>query len=83
MHKTADMKTISVKNNEFGCTYSLLVGSEEKGRGILEVAAYLACVVSVVFTISQFAQTPLTSSGSAIAPCVACHTTKSDVRAGT
>ncbi len=45
-------------NNQFESTYSLLVRSEEKGRGVLEIAVYAACILSVVFSICQFAQTP-------------------------
>jgi hypothetical protein len=76
------MKKPSAVNREFGSTYNLLVRSEEKGRGLLETAVYTACVVSVLFTISQFAQAPLTSVPTP-KPCVACQAIKSDVRART
>jgi len=83
MHRSVVMKTANAVNNQFGSTYSLLVRSEEKGRGVLEIAVYVACVVSVVFTIAQFAQMPLATSAAPATPCVACHAIKSDVRAGT
>ena len=67
-------------NNKFESTYGLLVRSEEKGRGILEIAIYAACILGAVFTIWQFAQMP-TVSTPGIKPCVACHSIVSDVRA--
>ena len=76
------MKTTDPATNQLQSTYSLLVGSEEKGRNVLEIAVYGACILSVVFTIWQFAQTPLTTSAPGSKPCVACQGTKSDLRAG-
>jgi hypothetical protein len=76
------MNTTETVNSEFESTYTLIVRSEEKGRGLLELAVYAAFLLSVVFTIYQFAQTPLTTSAPESKPCVACHTTKSDVRGG-
>lgn len=76
------MKITSTANNQFRSTYSLLVGSEEKGRNVLEIAVYGACILSVVFTIWQFAQTPLPTSVIGSKPCVACQNTKSDLRTG-
>ncbi|PYJ64388.1 MAG: hypothetical protein DME76_20210 [Verrucomicrobia bacterium] len=43
-------------------TYALLVNSEEKGRGRLEIAVYLMCIVSAILAISQFAWQPSPSS---------------------
>jgi len=37
-------------------TYSLLVRSEDKSRGIFEIAIYLLVALSVVVSILQFAQ---------------------------
>ena len=37
-------------------TYSLLVRSEDRSRGILETAIYLLVALSVVISIWQFAQ---------------------------
>jgi hypothetical protein len=70
-------------NNKIESTYALLVRSEEKGRGVLEIAVYAAFFLSVVLSIWQFAQTPVTAPAPGIKPCVACHTTTSAVRAGT
>ena len=75
------MKTNNTLNNQFESTYSLLVRSEEKGRGVLEVAVFVAFILSIVFSIYQFAQTPVTPAPGT-KPCVACHITKSDLRAG-
>ena len=33
-------------NNQFESTYGLLVRSEEKGRGVLEIAVYVAGILS-------------------------------------
>jgi len=76
------MKTNNTVNNQFEPTYSLLVRSEEKGRGVLEVAVFVAFFLSIVFSICQFAQTPVTTPASGTKPCVACHITKSELRAG-
>lgn len=76
------MKTNNTLNNQLESTYSLLVRSEEKGRGVLEVAVFVAFVVSIVFSICQFVQTPVTTPAAGTKPCVACHFTKSDLRAG-
>ena len=40
-------------------TYSLLVGSEEKKRSILEIALYAAFALSVLVTVWQFARQPV------------------------
>jgi hypothetical protein len=63
-------------------TYGLLVRSEEKGRGVLEIAVYAACMLSVFFSICQLVQTPVTVPAAGSKPCVACHTTMSALRAG-
>ena len=76
------MKTNDTLNNQFEPTYSLLVRSEEKGRGLLEVAVFVAFILSILFSICQFAQTPLTTPAPGTRPCVACHITKSELRAG-
>jgi hypothetical protein len=39
-------------------TYALLVQSQEKGRAIMETAAYITCILSVVVAIFQFAGQP-------------------------
>ena len=69
-------------NNQVESTYGLLIRSEEKGRGILEIAVFAASVLSVIFTIYQFAQTPITSPAPGTKACVACQIAKSEFRAG-
>ncbi|MFZ0915705.1 MAG: hypothetical protein WAN04_02330 [Candidatus Udaeobacter sp.] len=62
-------------NDQFESTYALLVRSEEKGRGVLEILVYAVFILGVVFSIWQFAQTPLEIPAPGLEPCVACHTT--------
>jgi hypothetical protein len=82
MHSVG-VNTTNTMNHKFESTYALLVRSEEKGRGVLEIAVYAAFILSVVFSILQFAQTPVTVPTPGTKPCVACHTTTSEFRAGT
>lgn len=65
----------NIMNNKFESTYALLVRSEEKGRGVLEILVYAVFILSVVLSIGQFAQTPVKISAPGREPCVACHTT--------
>ncbi|MFZ3376881.1 MAG: hypothetical protein WA183_15145 [Chthoniobacterales bacterium] len=60
-------------NNEFESTYALLVRSEEKGRGVLEIVLYAIFILSVIAGICQFALTPVKISAPGLEPCVACH----------
>jgi hypothetical protein len=76
------MNTAKTMNEKMESTYALLVRSEEKGRGLLEIAVYVASILSVVFSIWQFAKTPVTAPAPGTKPCVACQTT-SEFRAGT
>ena len=76
------MNTINTMNNKVESTYGLLVRSEEKGRGALEIAVFAASILSVIFTIYQFAQTPITSPAPGAKACVACQINKSELRAG-
>jgi len=76
MNKTNPM------NNQFESTYGLLMRSEEKGRDVLEIVVYAASILSVVFSIWQFAHTPVTVPAPGTKPCVACHTTTSEFRTG-
>jgi hypothetical protein len=69
------MNQTDIMNNQFESTYALLVRSEEKGRGILEILVYAVFFLGVVLSIWQFAQTPLTIAAPGGEPCVACHTT--------
>ena len=64
----------NIMNNQFESTYALLVRSEEKGRGVLEILVYAVFVLSVVLSIWQFAQTPLKIPTRGLEPCVACDT---------
>ena len=77
------MSTINTMNEKIESTYVLLVRSEEKGRGVLELAVYATVILSVIFSIWQFAQTPVTAPTPGTKPCVACHTTTSEFRSGT
>ena len=61
-------------NNQFESTYSMLVRSEEKGRGTLEILLYAVFTLSVALSICQFAEVPVNTSALKIEPCVACHT---------
>lgn len=61
-------------NVQFESIYALLVRSEEKRRNVLEVVLYSMFLISVVVGIWQFAQTPVGISEPGIEPCVACHT---------
>jgi hypothetical protein len=76
------MNTTSPMNNQFESTYPLLVRSEEKGRGVLEIAVYTAFIFSVVLSICQFAQMPITTPAAGSKACVACHSITSELRAG-
>jgi hypothetical protein len=42
-------------NNQFESAYAMLVRSEEKGRGILEVLVYAVFAFSAILSICQFA----------------------------
>jgi len=39
--------------------YGILAGSEEKGRGAMETAVYVTCILSVVAAIFQFISQPI------------------------
>ena len=51
------MNQTNIMNNQFESTYALLVRSEEKGRGVLEILVYVVFFLGVVLSIGQFAQT--------------------------
>ena len=61
-------------NNQFESTYGMLVRSEEKGRGILEILVYAVFTLSVALSICQFAAMPVDSAALKLEPCVACDT---------
>jgi hypothetical protein len=54
------MKQKSLSTDGFESTYALLVRSENKERNMFEGAAYLALVLSAVFSIWQMVQQPIT-----------------------
>ena len=59
LDKAAAPQRLEIMNNEARkSTYSLLVHSEEKGRGILETAVYASCILSVAAAILQFVNQP-------------------------
>ena len=69
------MNQTNILNNQFESTYALLVRSEEKGRGVLEILVYVVFFLGVVLSLGQFAQTSATIAAPGREPCVACHTT--------
>jgi hypothetical protein len=75
-------QTNIIMNDQFESTYALLVRSEEKGRGVLEILVYAVFILGVVFSIWQFAQTPVEISAPRLEPCVACHATTTASPAG-
>ena len=60
-------------NDQFESNYALLVRSEEKGRGVLEILVYAIFFLGAVLSIWQFAQSPLKISAPGPEACVACH----------
>lgn len=54
--------------NQLESTYTLLVRSEEKGRGILETALYTLFILSAVASIWQFAQQPVNVPAAGLLP---------------
>jgi len=69
-------------NNQFESTYALLVRSQEKGRGILEILVYGMAILSVVLSIFQFAEVPVKISAPELQPCVDCHSATARSRVG-
>jgi len=55
MHKGVDINQTKIMNNQFESAYAMLVRSEEKGRGILEILVYAVFAFGVVLSICQFA----------------------------
>ena len=62
-------------NNEHESTYTLLVRSEEKGRGIMETVLYALVGLSTIVSIWQFAEqpNPLPIDGQTLRPNRALH----------
>jgi hypothetical protein len=61
-------------NTTHESTYALLVRSEEKSRGVLEVVLYASFILSAVFSIWEFAQQPVMVPAAGLEParCVTC-----------
>jgi hypothetical protein len=53
------MKQKTLSTDGFESTYALIVRSENKGRNMFEGAAYLALILSAVFSIWQMVQQPI------------------------
>ena len=62
-------------NDQPESNYALLVRSEEKGRGVLEILVYAIFFLSVVSSIWQFAETAMKISAPGVESYAACHTT--------
>jgi hypothetical protein len=58
LDKAATPRRLEIMNNESESTYALLVRSEEKGRGMLEMVVYALCILSAMATIWQFIGQP-------------------------
>jgi putative exporter of polyketide antibiotics len=59
LDKVATPRRLEIMNNEAQQSiYGLLVHSEEKGRGIMEIAVYATCILSVAVAILQFISQP-------------------------
>ena len=61
-------------NNEQESTYTLLVRSEEKGRGVLEIILYALFIFSALILLLQFALEPVRVPAAGFQParCLAC-----------
>jgi hypothetical protein len=60
-------------NEQFESTYGLIVRSEERGRGILEIVLYAIFGLSVITGIWQMARTPVNISAPGIEQCTVCQ----------
>ena len=54
LDKAVTPRRRKIMKNEAQSTYALLVRSEEKGRGIMEMLVYALCILSAVAAIWQF-----------------------------
>ncbi len=61
-------------NNQQESTYALLVRSEEKSRGVLEIILYALFIFSALISLWQFAQQPVKVPAAGLQParCIAC-----------
>ena len=60
------MKQKTLPTDGFESTYALLVRSEDKERNMFEGAAYLAFILSAIFSIWHVAHQPVETSKSAV-----------------
>jgi hypothetical protein len=58
LDKAGTPQRLKIMKNETQSTYALLVGSEEKGRGMMEVVVYALCILSALAAIWQFIGQP-------------------------
>ena len=58
LDKAGTPRRLKIMKNEAQSTYALLVHSEDKGRGIMEMAVYATCILSVAAAILQFISQP-------------------------
>ena len=64
-------------NNQQKSTYALLVRSEEKSRGVLEIILYTLFILSALISLLQFALEPVRVPAAGFQParCLACMDT--------
>ena len=64
-------------NNQQESTYALLVRSEEKSRGVLEIILYTLFILSALISLLQFALEPVRVPAAGFQParCLACMDT--------
>jgi hypothetical protein len=55
MHGVIGINQINIMNNQFESAYAMLIRSEEKHRGILEILIYAVFAFGAVLSICQFA----------------------------
>jgi hypothetical protein len=58
LDKAGTPQRLKIMKNETQSTYALLIGSEEKGRGMMEGVVYALCILSALAAIWQFIGQP-------------------------
>jgi hypothetical protein len=58
LDKAGTPQRLKIMKNETQSTYALLIGSEEKGRGLMEGVVYALCILSALAAIWQFIGQP-------------------------
>jgi hypothetical protein len=56
--KAGSPRRLKIMKND-DTLYGILAGSEEKGRGAMEIAVYATCILSVAAAIFQFIGQPM------------------------